>query len=106
MNATVEDIFIASEGGRKMQRVAEVEAVAQAEGFHLDDDVVATTMDFCAKMTPDATSSMQRDVAAGRRLEYDAINGAVVRAGKETGLPTPVYEFCWTCLKVVDSTVK
>jgi ketopantoate reductase len=42
-------------------------------------------------------------VAAARRLEYDAINGAVVRAGKETGLPTPVHEFCWTCLKVVDS---
>jgi 2-dehydropantoate 2-reductase len=84
----------------------EVEAVARAKGLHLDDDVVEKTMDFCDKMTPDTTSSMQRDVAAGRRLEYDAINGAVVRAGRETGLPTPVHEFCWTCLKVVDSTVK
>jgi 2-dehydropantoate 2-reductase len=81
----------------------EVEAVARAKGYHLDDDIVAKTMDFCAKMTPDTTSSMQRDVAAGRRLEYDAINGAVVRAGKETGIPTPVHEFCWTCLKVIDS---
>ncbi len=84
----------------------EVEAVARAKGFHLEDDVVATTLDFCAKMTPDTTSSMQRDVAAGRRLEYDAINGAVVRAGKETGIPTPVHEFCWTCLKVVDSMAR
>jgi 2-dehydropantoate 2-reductase len=41
-------------------------------------------------------------VAAGRRLEYDAINGAVVRAGREPGIPTPVHEFLWTCLKVVD----
>ncbi len=84
----------------------EVEAVARAKGFQLDDDVVAKTLDFCDKLAPDATSSMQRDVAAGRRLEYDAINGAVVRAGKETGLPTPVHEFCWTCLKVVDSMAR
>ena len=84
----------------------EVEDVARAKGLHLDDDVVAKTMDFCGKMTADATSSMQRDVAGSRRLEYDAMNGAVVRAGKETGIPTPVHEFFWTCLKVVDSMAK
>ena len=83
--------------------MSEVEAVARAKGIHLDDDVVLQTMDFCARMTPTATSSMQRDVAAGRRLEYDAINGAAVRAGHETSIPTPVHEFFWTCLKVVDS---
>ncbi len=84
----------------------EVEAVAGAKGIHLDPDVVEKNMDFCDKMAPDATSSMQRDVAAGRRLEYDAINGAIVRTGKETGVPTPLHEFFWTCLKVVDSMAK
>lgn len=84
----------------------EVEAVADAKGFQLEDDVVAKAMDFCDKMTPDATSSMQRDVAAGRRLEYDAMNGAIVRAGREAGVPTPIHEYFWTCLKVVDSTAK
>jgi 2-dehydropantoate 2-reductase len=88
------------------QAMREVEAVARAKGIRLDDDVVAKTMEFCATMTPNTTSSMQRDVAAGRRLEYDAINGAVARAGHETGIPTPVHEFCWTCLKVVDSMAK
>jgi 2-dehydropantoate 2-reductase len=83
----------------------EVEAVARAKGVHLDPDVVEKNMDFCDKMAPDATSSMQRDVAAGRRLEYDAVNGAIVRAGRETGTPTPIHEFFWTCLKVVDSMV-
>jgi len=84
----------------------EVEAVARAKGIHLDGDVVEKNMDFCDKMAPDATSSMQRDVAAGRRLEYDAMNGAVVRTGKETGISTPVHEFFCTCLKVVDSMAK
>ncbi len=83
----------------------EVAAVARAKDILLDSDVVEKNMDFCDKMTPDTTPSMQRDVIAGRRLEYDAINGAIVRAGKETEIPTPVHEFFWTCLKVVDSMV-
>ncbi|HJW84207.1 MAG TPA: 2-dehydropantoate 2-reductase [Anaerolineae bacterium] len=81
----------------------EVEAVARAKGLDLDGDVVPKTLAFVETFEPTATSSMQRDVAAGRRLEYDALNGAVVRAGREAGIPTPVHEFIWTCLKVVDS---
>ena len=81
----------------------EVEAVARARGIPLDADVVEKTMTFCANLDPAATSSMQRDVAAGRRLEHDAINGSVVRLGREAGVPAPVHEFIWTCLKVVDS---
>lgn len=81
----------------------EVEAAARAKGVALDADVVEKTMAFCEKLDSTATSSMQRDAAAGRRLEYDALNGAVVRAGRETGVPTPVHEFIWTCLKVVDA---
>ncbi len=80
----------------------EVEAVARAIGIPLDADVVEKTMAFVVGLEATTTSSMQRDVLAGRRLEYDALNGAVVRAGQKTGVPTPVHEFLWTCLKVVD----
>lgn len=83
----------------------EVEAVARARGIRLDADVVEKTMTFCANLDPAATSSMQRDVAAGRRLEHDAVNGVVVRLGREAGVGAPVHEFIWTCLKVVDSMV-
>jgi 2-dehydropantoate 2-reductase len=84
----------------------EVEAVARARGVPLEADVVEKTMAFVENLEPTATSSMQRDVVAGRRLEYDALNGAVVRAGREAGIPTPVHEFCWTCLKVVDTLAR
>lgn len=80
----------------------EVEAVARAKDIPLDADVVEQTLTFVERLEPGATSSMQRDVAAGRRLEYDALNGAVLRAGRETGVPTPIHEFLWTCLKVID----
>jgi 2-dehydropantoate 2-reductase len=35
-------------------------------------------------------SSMQRDAAAGRSLELDAIAGAVVRAAARHAIPVPV----------------
>ena len=35
------------------------------------------------------TSSMQRDVAAGREPELDAIAGAVLRGGERHGIATP-----------------
>lgn len=84
----------------------EVEAVARAKGIPMDADIVEKTMAFAGKLEPTTTASMQRDVIAGRRTEYDAINGAVVRAGRETAVPTPVHEFIWTCLKVADSMAK
>ena len=81
----------------------EVEAVARAKNLPLEANVVAQTMAFVQALEPGATSSMQRDVMAGRRLEYDALNGAVVRAGWAIGVPTPIHEFLWTCLKVIDN---
>ena len=82
--------------------MAEVDAVARAKGIELEPGAVETAMGFAAKLEPTATSSMARDVAAGRRSEYDALCGAVVRAGRETGVPTPVHEFCFTCLKAME----
>ena len=89
-----------------VRAMREVEAVARARGLALDADVVEKNLVLAENFGPTATSSMQRDVVAGRRLEYDALNGAVVRAGRETGAPTPIHEFVWTCLKVVDSMAR
>jgi 2-dehydropantoate 2-reductase len=42
-----------------------------------------------ARATGSNSSSMLRDVEQGRRTEIDSINGAVVRMGRERGVPTP-----------------
>ena len=38
------------------------------------------------------TSGMLKDVLSGKKCEIDYINGAVVRAGKQVGVPTPLCE--------------
>jgi len=96
-------ILARPEGSDLLRRaMEEVEAVARARGVPLDGNVVDETMDFASGLEPTTTSSMARDVAAGKRTEHDALSGAVVRAGREAGIPTPVHELCWMCLKVLD----
>ena len=41
---------------------------------------------------------MQKDIMEGRRSELDAQNGAVVRMGRELGIPTPVNAFIYASL--------
>ena len=97
--------ILAHAGSRALLRRAmeEVEAVARARRLPLNPRVVDQTMAFAQTLEPATTSSMQRDVAAGRRSEHDALNGAVARAGRESGVPTPIHEFCWTCLTVTEA---
>jgi 2-dehydropantoate 2-reductase len=67
--------------------VREVAEVARAEGAAVEaDDVVA----FFDGIPAGMKSSMQRDAETGRRLELDAIGGAVVRAAGRHGIPVPV----------------
>jgi 2-dehydropantoate 2-reductase len=64
----------------------EAAAVARAEGADL---VAATTLAELEEAHPELGSSMQRDIAAGREPELDAIAGAVLRAGTRHGIECP-----------------
>ncbi len=66
--------------------VDEAAAVAQAEGAAVAADAVLAEL---AGMPAAATSSLARDVAAGRPAELDAIAGAVLRAAARHDLPCP-----------------
>ena len=65
-------------------------AVARASGADLAEDETARIMERILKFPPDAGSSMYFDAMAERRLEGDALTGAVVRAGAKHGVPTPM----------------
>lgn len=70
----------------------EILAVARARRINLADNIVEKTMALLDSLDPKATTSLQRDIVAGRPSELEAWNGAVVRLGKESGVPTPVNE--------------
>jgi 2-dehydropantoate 2-reductase len=76
----------------------EIEALAHANGVPLAADVVERTLAILDAVNPSGTSSLQRDIAAGKRSELDEWTGAVVRLGKRAGVPTPVHDFLYDCL--------
>lgn len=82
------------------QAIAEAVAVAHATGIPLGDalpDTVVTMIG--SNFPPHYKPSMLVDLEEGRRLELEAWNGALSRLGKEVGVPTPVNDFIYACLK-------
>jgi 2-dehydropantoate 2-reductase len=77
----------------------EVEAVARASGVDLPEGCVDQSMDFFSSMEPSVRGSMYYDLAAGRRLELEVLNGSVVRLGSENGIPTPINFAIYAALK-------
>jgi 2-dehydropantoate 2-reductase len=72
--------------------VAEGASVARACGVRLAADVVERTMANLDGAPPAATVSMHRDLAAGRPSELFDQTGAIVRLGREAGVPVPLHE--------------
>jgi 2-dehydropantoate 2-reductase len=66
--------------------IAETAAVANADGAQIDGADLLAELDAAHA---ELGSSMQRDIAAGREPELDAIPGSVLRAAKRHGLQCP-----------------
>lgn len=84
----------------------EVNAVGKAQGVKLDDDIVERQYQFTLNLKPGAKPSMQLDLEAGKRLEIDAMSGAIVRLGAAKNVPTPVHQTIYVALKMEDERVK
>jgi 2-dehydropantoate 2-reductase len=77
----------------------EVAAVGRAHGVALGDEVVDRILNNVIDRAPEGTiASMQKDIMEGRRSELDAQNGAVIRMGRELGMPTSINEFIYASL--------
>jgi 2-dehydropantoate 2-reductase len=77
----------------------EAEVVARAAGVPLPDDLLEGHLDLTASLPPGTMTSMQRDVAAGRRFELEAFSGAVVRRARIAGLDVPVHAAIYALLR-------
>ena len=93
--------ILACEETRNLMRdtMEEVEAVARASGAALPGDCVDQSMDLFSSLEPSIRGSMYYDLAAGRRLELDVLNGTLVRLGSEHGIPTPINFAIYAALK-------
>jgi 2-dehydropantoate 2-reductase len=76
----------------------EIAAVAAARDVPLAPETLERTLALLDATTPTGTSSLQRDVGAGKPSELDAWTGAVVRLGAAAGVPTPLHAFIYAAL--------
>ena len=76
----------------------ETTAVARARGVRLPADQVQKTLAFIDNAAPGLVASMQKDVLEGKPSELEAQNGAVLRMGRELGVPTPIHGFIYASL--------
>ena len=70
----------------------EIDALAVAMQIPFQVDIVKTNLDILDALTPAASTSMQRDIYAGKQSEIDGLIYEVVRMGEQYGVPVPVYE--------------
>ena len=77
----------------------EIEGVGRAAGVNLAGDIVVNTMRYIDDELANLGASMHADIMAGRPLELEALNGAVVRAGQAAGVSTPINNVIYALLK-------
>lgn len=80
------------------EAMLEIQAVAHARGIDLPSEVAETTLRFLDTLPAAGTSSLQRDIAAGRPSELDAWTGAVVRLSDASGVPAPIHRIAFHSL--------
>ncbi len=88
------------------EAMQEVEALAVARGVALADDAIDKTLKFVDGLPGGMTSSMQRDIMDGRPSELEALNGVVVRLGREEGVQTPVNGFIYAALAPMEARAR
>lgn len=72
--------------------IHEIDILAEAMGIHFEVDIVQTNLDILDSLTPEASTSMQRDVKNGKSSEMDGLIFEVVRMGGQYKVELPTYE--------------
>jgi 2-dehydropantoate 2-reductase len=89
-----------------LRAMEEIYSLAHARGITLPPDSIETVMTGVNALPEDATSSMQRDIAAGKPSELESQNGAVVRMASESGVQVPTHELIYAKLKPLEEKAR
>jgi 2-dehydropantoate 2-reductase len=79
--------------------VAEVAAVAEADGTPIPPAAQQRALTMAQSVEPGSFSSLHDDLVTGRRMELDALHGFVVRRAAKHGVPVPMSEAIYAILK-------
>jgi len=87
---------------RKKARDMMLEVVAVAKAHHviLKEEAVDKAMEMIGSFGYNSKTSMQLDREKGRQMEIDALTAYLCRAGKESGVPTPLHDEIYLQLKI------
>ncbi len=72
--------------------VHEIDVLAHAMGIDFAQDIVKRNLDILDDLTPDMTTSMQKDIAAGHKSEIDGLIYSVIRMARQYEIDLPAYE--------------
>ncbi len=82
-----------------LNAMKEIYALAYARGVKLPPDSIDKVMSAVDSLPDDATSSMQRDIAARKPSELESQNGAIVRMAREAGVEVPTHDLIYQTLR-------
>jgi 2-dehydropantoate 2-reductase len=91
---------------RLVAALEEVARIARAHGKDVNAETVSKTLAMLDAQPAETTSSMQRDIMAGRPSELEAQTGAVVRFGRTTGIPTPIHDSFYAALSPLEQKAR
>jgi 2-dehydropantoate 2-reductase len=83
----------------------EAVAAARAEGVRLAEDETTRTIATLFNFSGELGTSMYFDRLAGRRLEVEALTGAIVAAGERHGVAMPLNRALLTLLRAINDAV-
>lgn len=78
----------------------EIEAVARAEGVPVAADVVERIVPYIDSIPATMRSSLLIDLQAGKRIEVEALQGALVRRAATLGIAVPIMATLYSVLKL------
>ena len=78
----------------------ELEAIAHSKGIDLSKTEASSGRG--SAVPPSARYSTLQDLDAGRHTEIDMFSGALIRMGKELGIPTPYNEYTYHMIKALE----
>ena len=77
----------------------EVRVVAHAEGVRVPADVPARVREYANALPPSTRSSLLTDLQLGKRIEVEALQGALVRRARGHGVAVPIMETLYAVLR-------